>query len=88
MATFITPITVNGPAREAEAVTPSDATNYSGNRVARAFYVGTTGNVVVIPAGQTAAVTFTAVPAGAIIPIWHTRINSTNTTASNIVAMF
>ena len=67
------------------AVTPSNTVGY--DRMARAFYVGTTGDVVVLTS-EGNAVTFTAVPAGAIIPINHTRINATGTTASNIVALF
>jgi hypothetical protein len=63
-----------------EACTPSDTAfvDYVG------FYVGTTGNVVVQTTAGT-SVTFTAVPAGAMISGRFIRIMSTNTTASNIV---
>ena len=51
--------------------------------VAVAIYVGTTGDVSVIDAqGNTS--TFTAVPAGVILPGQFKRICSTGTTASNL----
>lgn len=73
------------PAEDAGAVTPSDSTNLT--RTARALYVGGAGNVVVITASGT-AVTFTNVQAGSIIPVRARRVNSTNTTATNIVALY
>lgn len=68
------------------AVTPSDSTVIS----AFGIYVGTTGDVAVMPSYQIGkpiptAVTFVAVPAGSIIPLNVARVMSTNTTASNIV---
>jgi hypothetical protein len=69
----------------AAAVTPSNTVGYG--RTARAFYVGVAGNVVVLTEEGT-EVTFVGVPPGSIIPIRHTRINSTSTTATSIVAMF
>jgi hypothetical protein len=69
----------------AEAITKSDTVNITG--VARALYVGVGGIVVaVMPNGD--AVNFTGVPAGAIIPIRFIRINSTTTTATNMVALY
>lgn len=73
-----------GPGDDAFAVTPSDSVDFT--VAARALYVGVTGNVVVITKGGT-AITFTAVPAGMILPIRCTRVNSTNTTATNIVGL-
>lgn len=70
---------------KAVAVTPSDTTNLSFD--ARAIYVGTAGNVVVVfPDNST--VTFSGVPSGSILPVIAKRINNTNTTASNIVALY
>ena len=71
---------------EALAVTPNDSTNVS----FFGLYVGTTGDVTVKtthqgPSGAT--VKFTAVPAGAIIPLCVCRVMSTGTTASNIVGL-
>jgi len=70
---------------KAVAVTPSDSTNLSFD--ARALYVGTGGNVVVVfPDNST--VTFTNVQSGSILPVIAKRVNSTSTTASNIVALY
>lgn len=70
---------------KAAAVTPSDSTNLSYDT--RAIYVGTGGNVVAVFTDNT-AITFSNVPAGTILPIVVKRVNSTNTTASNIVALY
>lgn len=51
------------------------------------LYVGVTGNVVVEMAGGD-VVTLVGVPAGATLPINVVRVNSTNTTATDIVALF
>lgn len=66
-------------------VTPSDTTAIKGGP-ARALYVGGAGDVVAINENG-AAVTFTAVPAGAVLPIATARVNATNTTATSIVAL-
>ena len=70
---------------KAVAVTPSDSTNLSFDT--RAIYVGTSGNVVAVFCDDS-TVTFANVPAGTILPIIVKRINSTSTTASNIVAIY
>jgi hypothetical protein len=73
------------PAEYAEAVTPSDTVNFT--YMSRGLYVGTGGNIaVVMISGDT--VTFTNVQDGSILPIKVMRVNSTNTTASNIVEIF
>ena len=72
------------------AVTPSDTVSISTTAtgtIPRALYVGTGGNVVVVNEDAT-TVTFTNVQGGSIIPIRCIRVNSTSTTASNIVALF
>lgn len=80
------PITDTGPGRDAEAVSKSDSVSYTSSRKARALYVGTAGNVSVVTSnGQT--VVFSNVPAGTILPVWHTRVN-TATTAADMVALF
>lgn len=71
-------------ARAAAAVTPSNSTNFS---PCRALYVGTGGNVVVVFEND-AEITFSNVPSGAILPVRAKRVNSTNTTASTIVALY
>lgn len=66
----------------AVAITPSDATNLGG----KAIYVGGTGDVAVVTEGGNVT-TFSAVPVGAVLPIRFTRVNSTGTTATNLVAL-
>ena len=73
------------PALRATAVTPSDSTELTG---VRALYVGGAGNVAVILKEDTVAVTFVAVPAGSILPLAAIRVMSTNTDATNIVALY
>ena len=71
-------------AHSAAAVTPSDSTVLP---VTRALYIGTTGNVAVVMADDENTVTFSNVPVG-ILPIQVTKVMSTNTTASTIVALW
>lgn len=51
-----------------------------------ALYVGTTGSVKV-KMGDGNDQTFVAVPAGTLLPIKVTKVYSTGTTASNIIAL-
>lgn len=76
---------LDSPATRAFAVTPDDGNDLS--FVTRALYVGTTGNVAVVTAGDD-TVTFSSVPAGAVLPVRAKRIRSTGTTAGNIVGMW
>lgn len=68
------------------AITPSDSTSFT-QGVTRGIFVGGAGNLVAVQADGT-AVTFTGVVAGAVYPIRCKRVNSTNTTATNMVALF
>lgn len=53
-----------------------------------ALYVGSAGAVVVIKNDNLAtAVTFTAVPAGTVLKVAGIRVNSTSTTAANLVGL-
>lgn len=72
------------PALNFAAVTPhaSNELDY----VTRALYVGGSGNLVVVNAAG-AEVTFTAVPAGAILPIRTRRVDDSST-ATSIVALW
>lgn len=74
-------------ATRGETVTPSDVTSYANGAIARALYVGVAGNVTLV-AFDGNNVLFTAVPAGTILPIAHTRVNSTGTTATSMTALF
>lgn len=74
---------MDDPARGAFAVTKSDSTVLSG---VRALYIGVTGDVAVMPRDSTTAVTFKAAPVG-ILPVQCVKVMSTNTTATDIVAL-
>lgn len=76
---------IDGPARNAAAVTPNDSTDMP--NVARGLFVGGAGNIALTMQGGQ-ELTFTGVTAGAILPICVKRVKSTNTTASNIVALW
>ena len=80
------------PAAGAVAVTPSDTVNIPSG-TCRALYIGgPTGgqyvDVVVMPAGYSASVTFKNVPVGSILPVNATRVLATGTTATFIVALY
>ena len=74
------------PSRFAVAVTPSDSVDINGGQTTRGLYVGVGGTVVAVIGGT--AITFVGVPTGAILPIRCTRVNSTSTTATTMVALF
>ena len=65
------------------AVTPSDTTDLP--RLTDGLWVGTGGNLVAVMQNNT-TLTF-AVPSGGWLPIAARRVNSTNTTATGIVAL-
>src|SRR5262245_38187236 len=65
-------------------ITPSDTVNLA--TLADAIWVGGGGNLAVVSQGGQVTI-FTAVPAGSWLPIRARRINATNTTASNILAL-
>lgn len=71
------------PITKVVAVTKSDATVY--NPPLRAVYVGGSGDLAVIAADDTSAVTLVSLMAGIWHPIECKQIMSTNTTATDIV---
>lgn len=76
----------------AAAVIPSDTVNISyvgGGTIdwPCVLYVGTGGDLRVMTAGGDDVV-FTGVVSGAFLPVQVIRVYSTNTTASNIVALW
>lgn len=73
------------PARRAEAVTPHDANDLP--CVAKALYLGQGGDLSLIPANGTAAVTLKAHGAG-YVAVQTRRVLATGTTAQQIVALF
>ncbi|QQQ19555.1 hypothetical protein JIP62_05540 [Brevundimonas vitis] len=72
------------PARRAEAVTPSDTVDLT--TYAKALYLGVGGDLTLIPAGSTAAVTLKN-HAGGYVPVQARRVLATGTTAQHIVAL-
>jgi hypothetical protein len=71
-------------ARLWKAITKSDTVNL-GNCIG--IYVGGAGDLALV--GQDdAVVTFSAVPAGTVLPCGAKRVNSTNTTATLLVALY
>lgn len=77
--------TVDSNARNAAAITPSDATDLT--YVTRGIWVGGAGNISVEMV-DTGTVVFSGVQAGTILPLRVSRVNSTSTTASNLVALW
>jgi hypothetical protein len=77
------------PAQSYEDVTPGDtsAADFAGGQC-RGLWVGTGGDVACVPGNGDAAVVFVGVPNGFILPVECIRVNSTGTTASDIVALF
>lgn len=72
------------PAFKAVAVTPSDSTVLE---TTRSLYVGVTGDLTVLMDGDTVAVLFKAAPVG-YHPLQVTKVLSTGTAATNIVALY
>ena len=72
------------PSAEADAITPNDSTRF---KPTRGLYVGVSGDVKVIMLDGT-TVTFTGLAAGVIHPISCVLVYSTDTTATNIVALY
>lgn len=73
------------PAASFAAVTKSDTDNFTTQ--CRALYIGVGGDVVVLAPDGTLA-TFKNVASGSILPVKAKRVNSTSTTATDIVALF
>lgn len=69
----------------AAAITPSDSVNFALGQC-DGIYVGGAGNVVAVVGGV--AVTFTAPVVGQVLKVKATRVNSTSTTATALVALY
>lgn len=76
---------LDAPATKAFAITPHDSTNFS--EMVRGIYVGVSGNIVAVMKDGETAVTFSNVAASTILPVRCIRVNSTNTTATNLVGL-
>jgi len=76
---------LDSPAFNAAAVTPNDGADLPTD--ARSLFVGGAGNIQVTTTGGD-TVTFIGVLAGSILPVRVSRVWSTSTTATNIVALY
>ena len=74
-----------GPANDGAAVTPSDSVDLP--VASKRLWVGTGGNVALVTVAGT-SLTYTAVPSGTYLQIRASRVKSTGTTASNIIAEY
>lgn len=76
---------IDSPVESGFSVTPNDSTDLA--HPTRGIYVGGTGNLsVILRGGDT--VTFQNLVAGIIHPIQASRIRSTGTTATGIIAVY
>lgn len=75
----------DGPAQRHAAVTTSDTVDLP--EVARALYVGTGGDIVVVTRDGV-AVTYKNFPSGGYLSTNVRRVNATTTTATDIVALY
>lgn len=71
-------------AHGAVALTKNDTTEFP---CTRSIYVGGVGDIAVTMADGQTPVVFSAVPVG-IFPIQITQLLSTNTTATNVIALY
>lgn len=78
---------MESPAGAAYDVTPTDDTAV-GTYAPRALYVGTGGDLAVVMADQSSNVTFKNVPSGSILPVRVWSVQSTDTTATDILALY
>ena len=74
-----------GPIENGFAVTPADGADQA--QVCRAIWIGGSGDLKVTTRGGD-TFTLVGVPAGTLLPLRATRIWSTGTTATNLVALY
>jgi hypothetical protein len=79
-------IGLDSPPRKAFAVTTHDTNELS--NVSRGLWIGGAGDVTVILADDSAAVTLSAVPAGTLLPLQAKIVKATATTATLIIALY
>jgi hypothetical protein len=90
MANPITGMNAITPPCNAKAVTPHDSTSFAFG-TAKAIYVGVGGNISVEMVGDgdsTHRTVFSNVLGGTILPVQCSRVNSTSTTATTLVALY
>jgi len=76
---------IESPAENAFAITPNNSVDLATNT--RAIYIGGNGNISLITVGGN-TVTFVGLLAGTLLPIRASRVNSTSTTATNLVGLY
>ena len=76
---------LTSPGTRAAAVTPNDSADLA--NVSRALYIGGSGDIKVTTSGGD-TVTLVGVVAGSVIPLRVARVFATDTTASDIVALW
>lgn len=79
-------IGLDSPPRKGFAVTPHDTNQLS--NVSRGLWVGGNGDVSVILADDSVAITLSAVPAGTLLPLQAKIVKSSGTTATLIIALY
>lgn len=84
--TFKTPETEWSPACNSASVTPSDESELA--FLTRGLYVGVGGNVSVKLRDDSTAVIFVGVAEGTILPLQVKQVMATNTTSTNIIALW
>jgi hypothetical protein len=77
---------LDSPGQHAVAVTPNDGADI-GSVASRALWIGVSGDVSIDVVGGETAVVFKNVPIG-WLQMRVTRVRATNTTATNIVAVY
>ena len=73
------------PSEDCFAVQPDDAAELP--QATKAIYVGSGGDVVLVPVRGEAPVTFRNVPTGAILDVRVRAVHATGTTAADIVGL-
>ena len=77
-----------GPATGGVSISPSDSVVFEAEAIPKALYIGGAGNLRVMFADDSVAVTITNVAAGSVYPFKVKRVYSTSTTATGIVGLF
>ncbi len=77
---------LESPVSSGASVTPDDSNDLA--TTARCLYVGGAGNISVDFIGGETAVVFVGVPAGTLLPFRVSRVRSSSTTATSIVALW
>ncbi|WOF74147.1 hypothetical protein QMT40_001794 [Parvibaculaceae bacterium PLY_AMNH_Bact1] len=76
---------LSDPSSDYFDITPSDGTDF--DQVTRGVYVGGSGDLAAVRKDDNTVVVFHGVLAGTLLPIRAKRINSTGTTATDIVGL-